>query len=383
MIYFIETSKQSWYTETIKKIYPSIVLEGEIDLSNIFSDPLADLMIAMIKDKALQLKEKKKLCDKIQQFIEQKEKYNNICSLAEEIDFQGFVEFISETHIDELRSCILGTQEERQSARKSIINGAISYSQAKTPQARYRVQKLASSIIEIVKSFYKKKANKELLLVAVEIVDEIDEKIQESNIEQTQIIVNEIQRGKQEIIDIISSTKDCRMLPISSLRDLSEDNLSQIEDSFDTYLETLSKRHKLYPFYKYTLDSNLGNGLKLKSIPLSKEAFDKYPPNIKFKGTARFGDGDVVTSRPNLDIFDYANRHQLQIKINVQDAKKYLGDFEDPVQDEARLLEGNEIVILPKPFPKAFPCSISLDKVVVFDYVLLRTKEIMDDGNIT
>ena len=43
---------------------------------------------------------------------------------------------------------------------------------------------------------------------------------------------------------------------------------------------------------------------------------------------------------------------------------------------------GEEITIPPKPFPPAFPCSISFDDEVVFRYLLFRTKEILDDDTI-
>ena len=52
------------------------------------------------------------------------------------------------------------------------------------------------------------------------------------------------------------------------------------------------------------------------------------------------------------------------------------------MQYEAENLVGETITISPVPFPPAFPCSISLDDVVMFDYVLLRTDEILDDGTI-
>ena len=79
---------------------------------------------------------------------------------------------------------------------------------------------------------------------------------------------------------------------------------------------------------------------------------------------------------------DYANRHQLPITLNIVTAKKYLGNEIDPIQHEAEQMVGETIVLSPKPFPPAFPCSISLDGDVVFDYILFRKQEIMDDGTV-
>lgn len=84
----------------------------------------------------------------------------------------------------------------------------------------------------------------------------------------------------------------------------------------------------------------------------------------------------------DVNTIDYANRHQLPITLNVITAKKLLGNIDDPIQHEAEKLIGESFIIQPKPFPPAFPCSISLDGNVMFDYILFRTEEILDDGTI-
>lgn len=61
-------------------------------------------------------------------------------------------------------------------------------------------------------------------------------------------------------------------------------------------------------------------------------------------------------------------------------AQKLLGTELDPVQYEAEELVGKVLTVPPKPFRKAFPCSISINNVVEFDYILFRTQEILDDG---
>lgn len=86
--------------------------------------------------------------------------------------------------------------------------------------------------------------------------------------------------------------------------------------------------------------------------------------------------------RFDVNTIDYANRHQLPITLNVITAKKLLGDIDDPVQHEAENIIGESFIIPPKPFPPAFPCSISLDENAIFDYILFRTEEILDDGTI-
>ena len=45
-----------------------------------------------------------------------------------------------------------------------------------------------------------------------------------------------------------------------------------------------------------------------------------------------------------MDILDYADRHQLQLKLEMHDVVKLLGEREDPSQVEAKILEGQVIV---------------------------------------
>ena len=139
----------------------------------------------------------------------------------------------------------------------------------------------------------------------------------------------------------------------------------------------MSAEHKLFPFYGYSLSTTNGK-MEYKSVPLSKEAEKMYPPKMKCVGTIKVGDGYVNEISPNT--INYANRHQLPIVIDVKEAKKYLGNVIDPVQHEAEQIVGETIVISPAPFPEAFPCSFLFDGVTQFEYITLRTQEILDDG---
>ena len=66
--------------------------------------------------------------------------------------------------------------------------------------------------------------------------------------------------------------------------------------------------------------------------------------------------------------------------IQVKDARKLLGSIEDPCQYEAERMIGENLVLKHNEFPPAFPCSIKVGGKTYFEYVLLRTKEILDDG---
>ena len=141
----------------------------------------------------------------------------------------------------------------------------------------------------------------------------------------------------------------------------------------------MSSGHILFPHYGFRLNTVDGK-IQYQSVPLSNEAAKEYPPSVKCIGTVRVGTGYLKELTPAT--VNYANRHQLPIVIDIKKAEKYLGNVLDPVQHDAEELIGEEITIPPKPFPPAFPCSISFDDEVVFNYLLFRTKEILDDDTI-
>ena len=78
--------------------------------------------------------------------------------------------------------------------------------------------------------------------------------------------------------------------------------------------------------------------------------------------------------------FEYARNHQLPITLTADRARKFLGNVEDPQQCEAEELLGVEIILSPKPFPEAMAYSIVVNEDIMYEYILLQTKEILDDG---
>lgn len=82
----------------------------------------------------------------------------------------------------------------------------------------------------------------------------------------------------------------------------------------------------------------------------------------------------------SINPIDYAYRHQLKLVMSIDEAVKLLGNKPDPIQTEAEQYVGKEIIAIPPEFPEAFPCSIKVGEKTYFDYILLRTEEILDDG---
>lgn len=115
------------------------------------------------------------------------------------------------------------------------------------------------------------------------------------------------------------------------------------------------------------------------SIPLSDDALKRYPPRFTISAES-VKIGDTLLTKIDDQTLSQAYRHQTPLSFDVIAAKKYLGDIQDPAQAEAEEMAGTHVVLCPRPFPKAFPCNVSIDGNVAVEYLLLRTKEIRDDG---
>ena len=99
-----------------------------------------------------------KLKAALQSYIEKEQKYNEVCSLAEECDFQGLMEYITGNMMDDLRSRFFSlNKSKRKRAHKDIVSKAVAYSKADTDEAKRRVDKIVSISLEIIRCFYEKK----------------------------------------------------------------------------------------------------------------------------------------------------------------------------------------------------------------------------------
>ena len=114
---------------------------------------------------------------------------------------------------------------------------------------------------------------------------------------------------------------------------------------------------------------------------MTADAREKYPSKFHIKfDRVTFGDEQYYGI--NTQTIQRANRLQREIVLNGVVVEKWLGPILDPIQDEAKAITGTDLVIKPAPFPPAQPYSISIGGTTYFDYVLFRTKEILDNGNI-
>lgn len=333
-----------------------------------------DLGLNVAKNKISDERRQRDIRNRLDSFIDRKLDENYNCSLEEELDFGGLVEYISGSFLDDMEKRLFGNLRERRSAHKNIVSKAVAYAQADKALSRKRATRLISDAMCILHNFYRVRANKELLLVAAEIEDAILTEISEEHSRQTSVILERLDKLETSNLsarNVVSVEKGLELV--------ANGQISTIEEKMTQFTNAMSSGHILFPHYGFRLNTVDGKA-QYQSVPLSREAAKEYPPTVKCLGTVRVGKGYLKELTPAT--VDYANRHQLPIVIDIKKAEKYLGNVLDPVQHDAEELIGEEITIPPKPFPPAFPCSISFDDEVVFNYLLFRTKEILDDDTI-
>lgn len=140
----------------------------------------------------------------------------------------------------------------------------------------------------------------------------------------------------------------------------------------------LGATHPYYPYYALEV-KKLGEEYIPYSKPLTKEAFEKYPPKIKGK----FSFSDKYKGFKDIkDLLDYSYKTQTEIEINNIELKKMIGDEVDPYQGEIELLlsKTTDWKIKPKEFPEARPYKIVIEgSDISYDYILLRTTRIEDN----
>lgn len=327
-------------------------------------DYIAELGLDAGKDFLSEKYSQKELKKRIKEYVKRQSNIHELSSLTEEIDFEDLAEYMKSGLLEDIQKRLFGVKkDERKAAREQIFQKSIMYSGAKTDIAKKKVVKIVSNIIDILHRFYFSKVGKGAVLVLAEVEDVMEDGFDKVS----RKIDNTLEKNSLVSID-------------SAIKAISSGELKEVENKINTFFDCISVVHELSPDYKFVPEVDSSGKVRIFSKAVSTDALKKYPPQIKCKGTIKVG--DRYLRELDLNIFQYANRHQLPITMEVQQAKKYLGTVEDPVQYEAVSLIGQELVIPPKPFPEAKAYKLYINDYVEFDYLLLRVQEIEDDETI-
>ncbi|MDO4808537.1 MAG: leucine-rich repeat protein [Eubacteriales bacterium] len=135
---------------------------------------IIDLLMPKIQGRINDTIDTRKLSENIEDFLQHQKAYNQLCTMAEEIDFEEFSNIATEELINSIRSIVeMKTPELRDQATKNLISSVCNRVCAKTPEAKSRVNFLVSKLIEIIISYYRSKDSFELRVLlndAVEII---------------------------------------------------------------------------------------------------------------------------------------------------------------------------------------------------------------------
>lgn len=338
-----------------------------MDAMATISDCVINIGVSAIKDKIKSAQEEAKVRHRLNDFLVRQHKYNLNCTLEEEIDFQGLADYICGDLLEDVKRRLFGNIIERHVARQSIMEKAAYYAQAKTHISANRARQLVSNSLNILRLFYRKKVNRELKFIAAEIEDTVIDEMTT----QHQLLEKKIDDFTKKIDEVSILSIDHNVSLIQA------GNMELVEQNLSTFINGISSAHTLPHDFKFGLNERG----QLISIPTSDEALKRYPPHFTISAKS-VKMGNTTLAKFDDHLFSQAYRHQTPISFDIITAKKYLGEIQDPVQTEAKDMAGAHAILYPRPFPKAFPCNVSIDGIVAVDYLLLRTKEILDDDTV-
>lgn len=324
-------------------------------------EELLNIGVGVAKNKTNEKINEHKLKKDLEDYILSKKEYFDLCSIDEEFDFEGLLDYVSNNLIEDMKIRVFSkSRKEREKARNTIINKGLQFSQANTKESNAKVTKLVANCIDVIRDFYKKQLTIKDYLLRSEIVDDIVENITDKMDKSRELVLS----SQKELAEYSS---------YNFVQLVNNNQLNLAETKINNLFNIIATQHKLYPEYGYSLNQG-----KLISVPLQENSIQKYPPIMDIKADLQIG--EYINYFNGLDPLDFSYRHQLDMIIQVKDARKLLGSIEDPCQYEAERMIGENLVLKHKEFPPAFPCSIKVGGKTYFEYVLLRTKEILDDG---
>ena len=324
-------------------------------------EELLNIGVGVAKSKTNEKIDEHKLKKDLEDYILSKKKYFDLCSIDEEFDFEGLLDYVSNNLIEDMKIRVFSkSRKEREKARNTIINKGLQFSQANTKESNAKVTKLVANCIDVIRDFYKKQLTIKDYLLRSEIVDDIVENITDKMDKSRELVLS----SQKELAEYSS---------YNFVQLVNNNQLNLAETKINNLFNIISTQHKLYPEYGYSLNQG-----KLISVPLQENSIQKYPPIMDIKADLQIG--EYINYFNGLDPLDFSYRHQLDMIIQVKDARKLLGSIEDPCQYEAERMIVENLVLKHKEFPPPFPCSIKVGGKTYFEYVLLRTKEILDDG---
>ena len=206
-------------------------------------DFFTGLVVDAGKEKLKEYIDQRKLCSSLRQYVERELNLNEICGLAEEIDFQGLVDCVDADLQSSARKAVFELDPEiKERARKHIVNVAAEHSAAHTKESKQKVERIISNCLNIICDHYWQEINKNDLLLASAVVNTIDSRAQERHRED-QDRFDHLDGTLQEIVQTIQA--------------------NQLEAISGDYIDALfipGAQEAVKPFLKKVLENRTGDG---------------------------------------------------------------------------------------------------------------------------
>lgn len=206
-------------------------------------------------------------------------------------------------------------------------------------------------------------------------------------------VSNEIKNNKNCTINIINSIGQTDNLnPLEIYKNTDKDMIFDLEREFSERIgfscnvlssKTLPKELQ----NDFEISPRLvNNNLEYYTKPKTKDAYKKYPINMKFK--LKFDNKDEANAFRKTGISDLQKKANITGKPveipNIVFMKEFIGDFEDPTSYiNKNGVEGTKFYIIPDPIPKAKSYYIELfnnEYSFKIESTKLRIKQFLEKG---
>ena len=213
------------------------------------------VMDHIVKDKILPAREEKLLRDKLEVYLEEQIKINELCLRNEEIDFDGLANYIRKDLFDDIDKYLVANWRKRDSIKAAIVSKAVSYAQANTSMSRKHAVEFTEAAMNLLYHYKRSKIDKDLQLITAEIQECIEETVERNAEKQIDNLARVSVEMTRELANTINSNN-----PMSIDRNvglLQTGNIELVEMNIQNVFKAISSAHSLFPDYGYGYNGKL------------------------------------------------------------------------------------------------------------------------------
>ena len=137
---------------------------------------VATIGMDVFREKIKDGMDRRRLKALVERYLDRKYEQNYVCTMEEEIDFEGLCDYARQEMIADIEKCIFSAGKEQKCLKNDILNRAVAYARPMTQRGERRVQEITSDIIDILRGFYRDfKTDDGMLLLTGEIELKLDD----------------------------------------------------------------------------------------------------------------------------------------------------------------------------------------------------------------